>query len=82
MATIIMRTDWLAVRSNEWKVMLWVSWKEELGLFGFDFVHTYVIIYLISDIVLGYNSLFELLCFLTDVDGILVVNRMDQFILF
>ena len=81
MATIIMRPDWLAVRSNEWKVMLWVLWKEELGLFGFDYVHSYVIIYLISDMVLGYNSLFDLLCVITDVDGILVVNWIDRFIL-
>ena len=61
--------------------MLWAPWKEELGLFGFDSVHPYVITYFISDMVLGYNSLFVLLCVFTDEDGILVVNRMDRFIL-
>ena len=57
--------------------MLWLLWEEELGLFGFDSVHSYVITYLISDMVLGYISLFVWLCVFTDVDGILVVNRMD-----
>ena len=81
MATIIMRSDPLVVISNEWKVMLWLLWKGELGLFGFDPVHSYVITYLISDMVLGYISLFVLLCVFTEVDGILVVNRMGLFIL-
>ena len=81
MATIIIRSDWLAVRSSEWKVMSWAPWKEELGLFGFDSVYSYVVTYIISDMVLGYNSLFVLLCVFTDVDGILVVNRIDRFIL-
>ena len=64
MATIIMRSDRLAVRSNEWKVMSWAPWKEELGLFGFDPVHSYVIIYLISDMVLGiYFSICDVMCF-------------------
>ena len=61
--------------------MLWVSWEKELGLFDFDFVHSYVITYLISDMVLVYDSLFVLLCVFTNVDGILVVNRMDRFVL-
>ena len=80
-ATIIMRLDWLAVKSNEWEVMSLTPWKEELGLFGFDPVYSYVITYLISDLVLGYISLFVLLCVLTEGGGILVVNRMGRFIL-
>ena len=46
--------------------MLWLLWKEELGLFGFDPMHSYVITYLISDLVLGYIYLFVLLCVFTE----------------
>ena len=76
-----MRPDWLAVRSDEGKSMLWAPWEEELGLFGFDFVHPYVITYIISDMVLGYDSLFMLIRVFTYVDGFVVVNRMDRFML-
>ena len=55
--------------------------KEISCVVGFDSVYSYVVTYLISGMVLGYISLFELLCVSTDVDGILVVNRMDRFIL-
>ena len=81
MTTIIMRPDRLAVGSDEWRGMLGAPWKEELGLFSFDPVHSYVITYLISDLVLEYNYLFVSLCVFIEMDGILVVNRMDRFIL-
>ena len=71
----------MTVRSDEWKVMPWAPWKEELGLFGFVSVYSYVVTYIISYMVLGYNSLFVVLCVLTNMDGILVVNQMDRFIL-
>ena len=60
--------------------MLWPPWKGGLGMFVFDSVHSYVVTYLISDMVMGYIALFEWLCVLTEVDGILVVNRMGRFI--
>ena len=53
MATIIMRSDWLVVRSDEGKVVLRVLWKEELGLFGFNSVYSYVVPYLNSDMIFG-----------------------------
>ena len=76
-----MRSYRLAVRSNEWKSHVMSIVKEISCVVGFDSVYPYVVTYLLSDMVLGYISLFELLCVFTDVDEILVVNRRDRFIL-
>ena len=58
--------------------MLWAPWKEELGLFDFDSVHSYVISYHISDLVLEFDSLSMFRRIFTYVDGSLVVNRMNR----
>ena len=78
MSMIVMRPDWLIVKSDEWEGVLWTSWKGYLGLFNFGFVYSYVTTYLISDMVLDYDSLSMFRRVFTFVGGFLVVNRMDR----
>ena len=81
MSMIVMRPDWLIVKSDEWEGVLWTSWKGYLGLFNFGFVYSYVTTYLISDMVLDYDSLSMFRRVFTFVGGCLVVNQMDRFML-